>query len=201
MAFVGTCLVRPAIRFRRLPVSHLAGLHTSQCVAKEDRRTMLKSMPKRDEGVQGVDNLAIDITRPRDRAFSFPDLETFDRLFNGVPFKDVPVVHIKVSKNNTLIACTSPNGDKHILKNSCGTEGFKNCRKGTNVAAQTTGMVHAQKLSKLGVKQARICIQGLVPGRMSSIKGLTLGGLEIVSITDNTPFCDFPPRPPAARSL
>jgi len=162
---------------------------------------MLKTMPRKDDGVQVESNVSVEMSSTKNRSFSFTDLDTLDRLFNGVPFKDIPIVHIKVSKNNTLITCAPEGSMNTILKNSCGTEGFKNCRKGTNVAAQTTGTVHAQKLIKLGVKQARVCIQGLGPGRMSSIKGLTLGGLEIISITDNTPFCDFPPRPPGAKSL
>ena len=33
----------------------------------------------------------------------FPDDKTQDRIFNGVPFKMIPICNIRVSKNNTHI--------------------------------------------------------------------------------------------------
>lgn len=47
----------------------------------------------------------------------------------------------------------------------------------------------------------RVKIQGLGPGRMSSVKGLQMGGIKIVSITDATPISFNPPRPKKARRL
>lgn len=49
-----------------------------------------------------------------------------------------------------------------------GTEGFKNCRKGTTVAAQTTGVAMASRLQKAGVTTVRVAVKGLGPGRMVS---------------------------------
>lgn len=86
----------------------------------------------------------------------FPDKNTPNRLFNGVAFKNVPIVNIKVSRNNTIINLTDK-GMSSLLHGkstasidmflgqlkghrSCGMEGFKNCRKGTNVAAQATAI-------------------------------------------------------------
>ena len=47
-----------------------------------------------------------------------------------------------------------------------GTEGFKNCRKGTTVAAQATGLAMASRLHKAGITSIRVCVKGLGPGRM-----------------------------------
>jgi len=81
-------------------------------------------------------------------------------------------------------------------------EGFKNCRKGTNVAAQATGIAMSVRMTKAGITTARVCVRGLGPGRMASVKGLELGGIKIVSLTDTTKFSEFPIcRPPAAKSL
>lgn len=34
---------------------------------------------------------------------SFPTPETLHQSFDGIPFKELPIVHIKATKNNTLI--------------------------------------------------------------------------------------------------
>lgn len=80
-------------------------------------------------------------------------------------------------------------GVVHIIR-SCGTEGFRHARKGTNIAAQTTGIsistvsnnenkillsiidktdiiiLYPQKALALGVRTARVRVQGIGPGRM-----------------------------------
>lgn len=47
----------------------------------------------------------------------------------------------------------------------------------------------------------RVVVRGLGPGRASSIKGLEMGGLTVVSITDATRVSDNPPRPRKARRV
>lgn len=134
------------------------------------------------------------------RSYAFPDENTPSTLFDGVRFDELPIIHIKCSKNNTLFTTTDANG-KVIQEWNCGHEGFKNCRKSTNVAAQTTGVGMANKILKKGIRTVRICVQGLGPGRTASVKGLVQGGLNIVSITDVSPFPLRPPRPRAAKSI
>jgi small subunit ribosomal protein S11 len=84
---------------------------------------------------------------------------------------------------------------------SCGIEGFKNTRKGTNIAAQATAITFCGKVVDRGVKAARVVVRGLGPGRMSAIKGLQMGGLNIVSITDTTRVSWSGPRPRKQRKL
>jgi len=85
--------------------------------------------------------------------------------------------------------------------NSCGIEGFKNTKKGTNIASQATAITLATAV-KQGFQNVRVAVQGLGPGRMSAIKGLTMGGLNVVSITDVTPITfGFHQRPKKQRKL
>jgi small subunit ribosomal protein S11 len=65
----------------------------------------------------------------------FPDADTPNRLFNGVPYKQLHIVNIKSTPNNTIMTITNANG-KVLLLHSAGVEGFKNAKKGTNIAAQ-----------------------------------------------------------------
>lgn len=80
----------------------------------------------------------------------FPDHTTPDRLFNGVRFADIPICKIKTTPNNTIIHTIKAHGNKTLAYRSCGMEGFKNTRKGTNIAAQATAITHSN-VSMLGI--------------------------------------------------
>ncbi|KAH7641474.1 mitochondrial ribosomal protein S11 [Dermatophagoides farinae] len=181
--------------------NQLRSIHTSRLLWKaEDKRIMLKSMPKKDEGAHGERSIEVETTG-FNRICEFPAVDTPERLFDNIPFKLLPIIHIKSTKNNTLFQLTTHDGTP-ITGRACGSEGFKNCRKGTNIAAQVTGTSFGKIILKMGYKTCRVCINGLGPGRMSSFKGLQLAGIDIVSITDSTYIVDYPKaRPPAARSL
>uniref|UniRef100_T1P8R8 Ribosomal protein S11 n=1 Tax=Musca domestica TaxID=7370 RepID=T1P8R8_MUSDO len=175
-------------------------LHSSAVLMKaEDRKQMLASMPGRDEGTTGEKSIDIDTLFGKKEKF-FPDASTSTQLFNGLPFNEIPVANIRVSSNNTIIVFTDSKGVPR-LTHSCGCEGFKNTRKGTNIAAQATAITVGSKALELGWKTIRVKVRGLGPGRMSAIKGLQMSGLNIVSITDNTPVSWNPPRPRKQRSL
>ncbi|KAF6273295.1 mitochondrial ribosomal protein S11 [Rhinolophus ferrumequinum] len=88
-----------------------------------------------------------------------------------------------------------------LARTSCGTEGFRNAKKGTGIAAQTAGIAAAAKAAGKGVTHIRVVVKGLGPGRLSAIKGLTMGGLAVISITDNTPIPHNGCRPRKARRL
>ncbi|XP_034660875.1 28S ribosomal protein S11, mitochondrial [Drosophila subobscura] len=185
-----------------LPLGPLSSsqIHTSVCSRKaEDRKEMLASMPAKDEGTVGEKSVDIDTLINRKAKF-FPDATLATQLFNGMPFNELPVCNIRVSPNNTIISVTDYKGVPRLIR-SCGIEGFKNTRKGTNIAAQATAVSISAKAIELGWKTIRVKVRGLGPGRMSAIKGLQMGGLNIVSITDNTPVSWNPPRPRKQRSL
>ncbi|XP_036211572.1 28S ribosomal protein S11, mitochondrial [Myotis myotis] len=118
----------------------------------------------------------------------------------GKKFEEIPIAHIKASYNNTQIQVVSA-ANQPLARTSCGTEGFKNARKGTGIAAQTAGIAAAAKATAKGVTHIRVVVKGLGPGRLSAIQGLTMGGLEVISITDNTPIPHNGCRPRKARRL
>ncbi|XP_012644322.2 small ribosomal subunit protein uS11m isoform X2 [Microcebus murinus] len=118
----------------------------------------------------------------------------------GKKFEEIPIAHIKATYNNTQIQVVSA-ANQSLARTSCGTEGFRNAKKGTGIAAQTAGIAAAAKATAKGVTYVRVVVKGLGPGRLSAIKGLTMGGLEVISITDNTPIPHNGCRPRKARRL
>ncbi|GLV36193.1 mitochondrial ribosomal protein S11 [Carabus blaptoides fortunei] len=160
---------------------------------------MLASLPAKDEGTEGEKAVDIDnlINSKEDL---FPDETTPNRLFNGIPFKEIPVFNIRVSPNNTILSLTDQKGVPKLIR-SCGVEGFKNTRKGTNIAAQATAISIGTRALERGWKTVRVRVRGLGPGRMSAIKGLQMSGLNIISVTDSTPVSWDPPRPRKVRKL
>ncbi|XP_057656529.1 28S ribosomal protein S11, mitochondrial [Diorhabda carinulata] len=163
-----------------------------------DRKEMLRSLPKEDEGTHGEKSVDIDAVLSKQQLF--PNVDTPNRLFNGVPFKDLPVFNIRVTKNNTILSLTNAKGTPKLIR-SCGVEGFKNAKKGTNIAAQATAITIGSKALDNGYKIVRVRVRGLGPGRMAAIKGLQMSGLEIVSITDTTRVSWNGPRPRKQRKL
>ncbi|XP_007479443.1 28S ribosomal protein S11, mitochondrial isoform X3 [Monodelphis domestica] len=106
-----------------------------------------------------------------------PDQES-SLTWGGKKYEEIPIAHIKATYNNTHIQVVSSRNEP-FARTSCGTEGFKNAKKATGIAAQTAGIAAA----------------------VSAIKGLTMGGLEVISITDNTPIPHNGCRPKKARRL
>jgi small subunit ribosomal protein S11 len=98
----------------------------------------------------------------------FPDEDTPTTLFFGIPYNETPIVNIKVSSNNTIMTFSNAKGTVQILR-SCGIEGFKNTRKGTNIAAQATAITLGTKIMERGIKSVRVAVGGLGPGRMVRI--------------------------------
>uniref|UniRef100_A0A3Q2NNR7 Small ribosomal subunit protein uS11m n=1 Tax=Fundulus heteroclitus TaxID=8078 RepID=A0A3Q2NNR7_FUNHE len=132
----------------------------------------------------------------------FPPLPGQDSAlrWGGKKFEELPIVQIKATYNNTHIQLSDSAGQS-LVRTSCGTEGFKNIKKSTPIAAQTAGISAAGKATAKGVTFVRVVVKGLGPGRLSAIKGLTMGGLEVVSITDNTPVPHNGCRPRKARRM
>nr|CAG4647419.1 EOG090X0DZ9 [Megafenestra aurita] len=169
--------------------------HSTPAFHKRDdlsRGQMVASMPKVDEGTMGEGLIDTGL---------FPDEETPNRLFNGIRYADLPICHIKASPNNTIISLSDSAGIVKTI-HSCGREGFKNTREGTNIAAQATALTFGTRVIGMGMTNVRVAVRGLGPGRMAAIKGLTMAGMNVVSITDVTPVPWAPnPRPKKRRRL
>ncbi|XP_025065459.1 28S ribosomal protein S11, mitochondrial, partial [Alligator sinensis] len=120
--------------------------------------------------------------------------------WNGKKYEDIPIVHILATYNNTHICITNAQ-NMRLVHTTCGTEGFRNAKKSTSIAAHTVGISAAEKACMKGVSHVRVVVKGLGPGRLAAIQGLTMGGLEIISITDNTPIPHNGCRPRKARRI
>ncbi|XP_051756520.1 28S ribosomal protein S11, mitochondrial [Ctenopharyngodon idella] len=139
------------------------------------------------------------VKRLKDLFPPFPGQES-SLTWDSKKFEELPIAHIKATYNNTHIQVTDSAG-QYMVRTSCGSEGFKNVKKSTSIAAQTAGISAAAKARAKGVNYVRVLVKGLGPGRLSAIKGLTMGGLEVVSITDNTPVPHNGCRPRKARRM
>lgn len=69
----------------------------------------------------------------------FPTLDSDKELHDGMLYKNLPICNVRVSHNNTIFTLTDAEGTVKLHR-SCGMEGFKNTKKGTNIAAQTTAI-------------------------------------------------------------
>ncbi|KAI3389697.1 hypothetical protein SNEBB_002648 [Seison nebaliae] len=125
-----------------------------------------------------------------------------DFKVNNIAYRQLPIVHVKATRNNTLFTLVDHKGIP-LYSISCGCVGFRNAKKGTTVAAQTTAAKLAEILTKRGIVDVRFTIKGVGPGRMTAAKSLATNGVNIISISDRTP--DPPPfnlkRPRKQRRL
>ncbi|KAG7201681.1 hypothetical protein KM043_004410 [Ampulex compressa] len=130
----------------------------------------------------------------------FPNKDTPNRLFDGILYSDLHIVNIKSTSNNTIMTVTTAAGVPLVIR-SAGIEGFKNAKKGTNIAAQQAAIIFGQQVLRNSIYNVRVRVQGIGPGRMSSLKGLQMAGLNVVSITDDTRVSWCPRRPKKPRKL
>uniref|UniRef100_A0A8D1MQ75 Small ribosomal subunit protein uS11m n=1 Tax=Sus scrofa TaxID=9823 RepID=A0A8D1MQ75_PIG len=185
------------------PVSHRA-LLLLRIVAGLPASTIHRSAPHLQDAAAKLDIEDKEEARtPSHSSFSiYPPIPGQENSLRwaGKKFEEIPIAHIKASYNNTQIQVVSA-AHQPLVRASCGTEGFRNAKKGTGIAAQTAGIAAAAKATGKGVTHVRVVVKGLGPGRLSAIKGLTMGGLEVISITDNTPIPHNGCRPRKARRL
>ena len=71
-----------------------------------------------------------------------------------------------------------------MLYTSARKEGFKNARKKSQIAGQTTGTACGIKLLRRGIRTVRVLVKGLGYGRISSVQGIATTGVNVASISD-----------------
>ncbi|OWA53829.1 putative 28S ribosomal protein S11, mitochondrial [Hypsibius exemplaris] len=163
---------------------------------RKDLSALRGKLPPEDEGVVGEHTLQVSPSLPQ-----YPNLETHQQIFDGMVYTDLPIIHIKCSQNNTIMSIVDAKTEKITHTVSCGTEGYRNCKKGTNVAGQSVGLSMGKKALTSGQRTFRVTIRGLGPGRASSIKGLEMAGINIISVTDRTPIPNNGNKPRKARRI
>lgn len=111
--------------------------------------------------------------------------------------KNIPeaVAHIKSTYNNTLVTITDKDGNA-ITWASSGTIGYKGSKKKTPYAAGVAAEAAGKAAKDAGVKIVDVVVVGLGSGRETAIRSLQAVGLEVRSITDETPVPHNGCRPP-----
>lgn len=108
--------------------------------------------------------------------------------------------YVQASYNNTIITITEENGNV-IAWASAGSSGFKGARKATPYAAQVAAESAAEKAKAFGLERVRVFVKGVGTGRDQSVRGIVNKGLELLSITDTTPFAHNGCRKKKARRV
>jgi len=111
--------------------------------------------------------------------------------------KNIPeaVAHIQSTYNNTIVTITEKDGSV-ISWASSGTIGYKGSKKKTPFAAGIAADAAAKAAMEQGVKKVEVVVKGLGSGRETAIRALQAAGLEITSISDETPVPHNGCRPP-----
>ena len=110
------------------------------------------------------------------------------------------IAHVHASFNNTIITITDRQGNA-VAASSSGAQGFKGSRKSTPFAAQVAAEHAGKKALEFGLKNVEVRIEGPGPGRESAIRALQAVGLQVNSITDETPIPHNGCRPPKRRRV
>ncbi len=109
-------------------------------------------------------------------------------------------IHIQTTLNNTIITLTDSLGNTKASA-SAGSLGFKNSRKSTTYASQTTAEYVAKKCISLGIHFVEVKIKGIGFGKESSLRGLQSSGIVIQRIEDVTSLPHNGCRLPKKRRL
>lgn len=103
--------------------------------------------------------------------------------------------HIHATYNNTIVTISDHDGNA-ISWSSAGRIGYKGSKKKTPFAAGLTAEAAAASAKEQGVVKVDVYVKGLGPGRENAIRSIQTAGLEIMSITDETPVPHNGCRPP-----
>jgi small subunit ribosomal protein S11 len=109
-------------------------------------------------------------------------------------------VHIHATFNNIIVSVTNTEGQV-ISWASAGKMGFRGSKKNTPYAAQMASLDCAKVAFDAGLRKVDVFVKGPGSGRDSAIRNLQTVGLEVLSITDQTPMPHNGCRPPKRRRV
>ncbi|MBU0535060.1 MAG: 30S ribosomal protein S11 [Patescibacteria group bacterium] len=107
---------------------------------------------------------------------------------------------VTAGMNNTIITITDDKGNA-LFSGSSGKSGFKGSRKSTPYAATKAAEQAGIQAYAAGVREVAVFVKGPGMGRISSIKALRSAGLNVVSISDQTPIPHNGCRPKNKRRI
>ena len=119
------------------------------------------------------------------------------RLFKK---KNVGIIHINSTLNNTLLTLTDSRGNT-LGWSSSGCVGIKNSRKSSSYSAQLAGEDLGKKCVKKNIQFVEVQLKGIGYGKETSIEGLKLCGLVIYKISELTSIPYNGCRPPKKRRV
>lgn len=107
---------------------------------------------------------------------------------------------IEATFNNTKAVVSDPKGNV-LFWSSSGSLGFKGAKKGTPFAASKVGEILAEKSTALGIKEVTVVVKGVGSGREPLIRGFVSSGIDLLSVTDQTPVPHNGPKPKKPRRV
>lgn len=164
-----------------LKVSTARGLSTTACDFGPDARDKRRGHLVQSDRVEGEHG----VIAASASSFELVDERLMDKVIDGMRFKDIPIIHIVCTRNNTKIGLYRADGQM-VARKSGGTEGYKNCRKGTTVAAQAVASRVITVATDNQIDTIRLVFNGLGPGRNAAYKVFEMSNLNIVSLSDRT---------------
>jgi len=117
--------------------------------------------------------------------------------------KQIPTqgkAYVVATFNNTIVTITDNIGNT-IAQKSAGAVGFKGARRSTPYAASQAAEMASRDAYNMGLKEVAIVVKGAGNGRMSAIKSIKAGGLNVLSIIDLTPIPHNGCRPKKRRRI
>ena len=151
---------------------------------------------RKDRRIDGADAAAVDIDAIAEEEAllgneaegefqRFPDDDVYHMMFSGVKFTELPVVTMYCQKNNTRLWAHDHKGKK-IAYTAPVHHGYKNAAKMSPIASQAAGTGMGQQLRNLNIRTVRVRVDGFNKGREAAVKGITIAGVQVVSISDIT---------------
>jgi small subunit ribosomal protein S11 len=109
-------------------------------------------------------------------------------------------VFVKATFNNVIVTVTDVYGNT-LSWSSAGRNGFRGSRKNTPYAAQVCSENAGKEAYDMGLRKVEVFVKGPGSGREAAVRALQQTGLEILSITDETPLPHNGCRPPKRRRV
>ncbi|MFH1769594.1 MAG: 30S ribosomal protein S11 [Parcubacteria group bacterium] len=110
------------------------------------------------------------------------------------------IITVFSTYNNTIVSITDTKGEV-VTWSSAGSIGFKGTKKSTPYAATLVAKDAIEKAERFGLKEVKLVIKGVGPGREGAIRGIASSGLDVMSIVDNTPQAHNGVRAPKPRRV
>lgn len=110
------------------------------------------------------------------------------------------ILHVQSTYNNTRASLTDSEGNL-FFSSSAGALGFRGAKKGTPFAAAKVGEIVGEQAIGAGVKNVSVSVKGAGSGREGVIRAFIAKGIDIASISDDTPIPHNGPKPKKPRRV